>query len=176
MHSESTVKQKKSPETKKSHVVYLAKHTGNWSSSTITNQVSIAQEPQWNLCFGSLICSTDIYSNHLCKAIPDNFCISDQVTEHMKIHFVSIYLLIFLLADSELFTQLGTFFFKSTLYFLELCCFTFFISQVFFFQNLEQKNTYTDIYTYLKGDRKVTSSKSTKKNKIKKTPSSTPNP
>lgn len=171
MRSESTVKQKKSPETKTSHAVYLAKHTGNWSSSTITNQVSIAQEPQWNLCFGSLICNTDIYSNHLCKAIPDNFCISDQsnfcisdqITEHMKIHFVSIYLLIFLLADSELFTQLGTFFFKSTLYFLELCCFTFFISQVFFFQNLEEKNTYTDIYTYLKDDRKATSSKSTKK-------------
>lgn len=57
----------------------------------------------------------------------------------MKTQFVWIYLLKFMLGGSKLFTQLGTLFFKSTPYFLELCCFTFLISQVFFFQNLEEK-------------------------------------
>lgn len=130
------------PEPKSRDVVLLAKNTGHWCSRIITNQVALLRNLN-KICFGSLTCNTDIYSNHLCKAIPDNiywvgtYFSSD--TNHMKTQFVSIYLLKFLLAGSKLFTQLGTFFFKSTPYFLELCCFTFFISQVFFFQNLEEK-------------------------------------
>lgn len=147
MHSRSTEKLNKSqdvqPLLKLRYVVHLAKNTGHQCSRFITNPVSIAQEPHQNLCFGSLTCNTDTYSNHLCKAIPDNiYWVGTYFLTGNKPHedqFVSVYLLKFLLAGSKLFTQLGTFFFKSTPYFLELRCFTFFISQVFFFQNLEEK-------------------------------------
>lgn len=37
------------PEPKSTDVVLLAKNTGHWCSGIITNQVSIAQEPQQNL-------------------------------------------------------------------------------------------------------------------------------
>lgn len=148
MHSKCTVEQKKSQDIQP--ILNLSQEMWScWPRTLGTGAPGLSLIKSAllrnlnKICFGSLTCNTDIYSNHLCKAIPDNiywvgtYFSSD--TNHMKTQFVSIYLLKFLLAGSKLFTQLGTFFFKSTPYFLELCCFTFFISQVFFFQNLEEK-------------------------------------
>lgn len=149
MHSESTVEQKKSQDIKP----ILKLRQVMWSTWPRTLGTGA---PGLSLIRSALLRNL----NKICALVPfpviltftatifakpiqvtstEQAHISYQITKHMKTQFVSIYLLKFLLAGSKLFTQFSTFFFKSTPYFLELCCFTFFISQVFFFQNLEEK-------------------------------------